>query len=146
MKIALSSISAFVVFSTLAAAWADEVKPKKTVKSEKTVKPVAVKSLEQAKSLAPGTTSVSVHYTYQMHKADLFTGIMTTLAHNPRIRHLTLRLPNSSHVKDKTLDVLRKFQSLETLELFDNRDFPAPSIFEQVVATKTLKQVKFTFR
>ena len=140
MKRSLAAITAFVVLSSLPASWAAEGKP------QKTVKPVAVTSVEQAKSLAPGTTSVSVHYTYRMHKADLFAGIMKTLARNPRIRHLSLRIPNSSHAKDKTLEVLREFQSLETLELWDARDFQAAAIFEQVAAVKSLKQVKFLFR
>ena len=71
---------------------------------------------------------------------------MTTLARKRRIRHLTLRIPNSSHVKDESLDVLRELQSLETLELLDARDFQASSIFEQIAAIKNLKQVKFSFR
>ncbi len=140
MNRALPGITALVVLSSLPASWAAEAKP------EKTVKPVAVTSLEQAKSLAPSTTSVSVDYTYQMHKADLFACIMKTLARNPRVRHLRLRIPNSSHAKDQTLDVLREFQSLERIELFDARDFQAPLIFEQVAAVKNLKHVKFWFR
>ncbi|MDA1051037.1 MAG: hypothetical protein O3C40_11240, partial [Planctomycetota bacterium] len=86
-----------------------------------------------------------MHYTYQMYKADLFRGIMTTLAQNLRLRHLTLRLPNSSHSKDDALDVLRKFETLETLELIDARDWEPPSVFEQVAALKNLKQVTFSF-
>ena len=139
MNRALPGITALVVLSSLAVSWAAEAKP------EKTVKPVAVTSLDQAESLAPGTTSVSVDYTYRMHQADQFAGIMKALARNPRIRHLRLRIPNSSHAKDQTLDVLREFQSLERLELFDARDFQAPLIFEQIAATKNLKQVKFEF-
>lgn len=114
-----------------------EAEPEKTVE---------VTSLDQAKSLAPGTTSVSVNYTYQMHKADQFAGIMKTLARHPRIRHLKLRISNSLRAKDQTLDVLREFRSLERLELFDDRSSQAASIFEQVAAVKSLKQVKFSFR
>ncbi len=139
MKRELPAITALVVLSSFAAAQADEGKP------QKTTKPVDVTSLERAKSLASDTTSVFVHYRFELQDADQFTGIMKTLAQNPRIRHLTLRLPNSSHVKDETLDVLRDFQSLETLELLDCRDFQAPSIFDQVAAIKNLKQVNFSF-
>ena len=70
---------------------------------------------------------------------------MTALERNPRLRHLTLRIPNSSHAKDEALDVLREFQSLETLALLDARDFPAAAIFEQVATMKNLKRVKFEF-
>ena len=63
-----------------------------------------------------------------------------------RVLHLKLRIPNSSHAKDQTLDVLCEFQSLERLELIDCRDFQAASIFEQVAAMKNLKHVKFWFR
>ncbi|MCH8044487.1 MAG: hypothetical protein IID44_12280 [Planctomycetes bacterium] len=140
MKKTLAAITALIVLSSLPAACAAEGK------SRKTVKPVAVTSLEQAKALAPGTTSVYVEYTYQLHKADRFTGIMKTLARNPGIRHLRLRIPNSLHAKSEALEVLREFQSLERLELFDDREFQAAAIFEQVAAMKSLKQVKFSFR
>jgi hypothetical protein len=139
VKRPLPAIITLVALSSLGVAWTDEANP------QKTVKPIQITSLDQAKSLAPSTTSVSVHYTYQMHKADLFTGIMTTLARNPQIRHLTLRIPNSSHAKDETLEVLRDFQSLETLELVDARDWKAASVFEQVAGMKKLKQVKLSF-
>lgn len=106
--------------------------------------PVEVTALDEAKSLTLDIASVFVHYRFEL-QPDQFTTIMKTLAGNPRIRHLRLHLPNSAHVKDETLDVLREFQSLETLELIDARDWEAPSIFEQVAAMRNLKQAKFSF-
>ncbi len=132
-------IAAALLMSSLVAARAEDLKPATDAK------PVAVTTLDQAKSITPRATSVIVHYTWEMHKADQFTGIMTTLARNPRIRHLTLRIPNSSHVKDEALEVLREFQSLEMLQLDDDRDWEAPSIFEQVAAMKNLQQLKMSF-
>ena len=138
MNKALSATTVLIVAALFAAASADEATPPKTVE---------VASLDRAKSLAPGTTSVSIHYTSEMHSADEFTSIMSTLARNPGIRHLTLRIPNAKHVygKHEAFDVLREFQSLETLELLDARDWKAPSVFEQVAGIKDLKRVKFSF-
>ena len=135
MNRALPAITALVIFSPLPAGWADDAKP------QKAVKPVEVKDVLQVQSLAPGTTSVSVNY----RRTDQFTAIMKTLARNPHIRHLALRLPNSRHVKEQTLDVLRDFQLLESLELRDARDWQAPLIFEHVATMKNLKRVRFEF-
>lgn len=131
-------IAAAIVLMSLVAARAEDLK------SATDDKPFAVTTLVQAKSITPRATSVIVHYTWEMHKADQFTSIMTALARNPRIRHLTLRIPNSSHVKDEALDVLREFQSLESLELDDDRDWEASSVFEQVAAMKSLQQLKMS--
>lgn len=35
---------------------------------------------------------------------------------------------------------------MESLELLDCRDFPAPRIFEQVAAMNNLKEVRFSFK
>ena len=109
------------------------------------VKAVEVTTLAQAKSLAAHTTSVRIEYTSEMDTAGEFTNIMSTLARNPGIRHLELYLPNSIHVEDQKLEVLREFRSLETLKLTDARDWKAPSVFEQVAGIKGLTDVKLSF-
>lgn len=133
-------ITALLVLSSLAAAWADEAKP------ETTVKQVQVTSPDEAKSLAPGTTSVSVRWAQQ--SKDKFTCIMKALARNRQIRHLSLFVGDTIHTYnagDEALDVLREFQSLESLEVTDGRDMTPTTLFEQVAAMKNLKQLKFTF-
>jgi len=136
MNQVVSTISAFMILSLLVPASADEVTLEKALE---------VTTLAQAQSLAPETTSVYIKYTSEMNRADEFTRIMSTLARNPGIRHLTLYIPNSNHVKDQELDVLREFKSLETLKLTDARDWKAPSVFEQVAGIKGLTEVKLSF-
>ncbi|MEX2121655.1 MAG: hypothetical protein WD847_18870 [Pirellulales bacterium] len=106
MNQSLRAITALLLLSALAAAWADEAKP------QKSDKPVEVTSVDHAQSLACPPTSVYVVYRFQLQEEDQFTTIMKTLARNPRIRHLRLRLPNSSHVKEEALDVQVKFSFL----------------------------------
>lgn len=108
--------------------------------------PLLIKTVDQAKGLAAGTTAVYVDcYRLEKPKEDRFCSIMTVLAKNPEISYLKLRIPNSSRFQDNVLEVLRQFDSVETLELADARDYPSMKIFEQVAAMKNLKQVKLRF-
>jgi len=111
--------------------------------------PVTIKSPEHAKSLPSGTTSVDVD-SYNLSKTikerRAKSGhVMAALADNPEIRHLKLRIPNSTEFKNDGLHLLREFKSLETLELVDARGWESSSVYEQVAAVKTLKHVKLSF-
>lgn len=111
---------------------------------------VTIKSPEHARSLPSGTTSVDVdcYKVSQASKERLarFRSVMAALADNPEIRHLKLRIPNSSEFKDDGLEVLREFKSLESLELVDARAaWGGSSLHEQIAAVMTLKRVKLSF-
>ena len=67
----LAAIIALIVL------WSPPARGSDDLWSQRTGEPVEVASLDQANSLPPDIASVSVHYTYQMHQADVFTGVMT---------------------------------------------------------------------
>lgn len=108
-------------------------------------KPFLVSSVEEAKSLPEGTDSVEVNYVYGLRKGGRFVALMKVLAANPGIRHLRLELPNSSHVTNTDLEVLREFKTLESFDLEDDRDFGGDEILNQTMAMPQLRKVTFEF-
>ena len=113
--------------------------------SEKVDKPVEVKDLAQANALPRDTRSVAVEYIYGLRKGGQFKAMLKSLAVHPRIRHLSIKLRNSTHVEDDVLDVLAEFESLESLDLRDSRDWEPGAFMQQVMAMQNLKHATFEF-
>jgi hypothetical protein len=108
-------------------------------------KPVKVTTLKETNALSDDTKFVEVIYFHGLQKDGQFVAIMKSLASNPNISHLRLHLPNSSHIKNEHLEVLREFKHLESFDLEDDRDFGGDDILEQTMAMPKLKQVKLEF-
>ena len=105
---------------------------------------VKIASLDDATSIATGTTSVFVDYDMAMSKQ--FTQVMKALAATDQLGHLTLRIPNSSHVREENLEVLREFRSLTSLTLRDCRDWKEPTVFDHVGTLGGLQHLVLEFR
>lgn len=107
---------------------------------------VEIESAEQVDALGAGTTAAYIDGFHLKHaRADGLRCILTALAKKQHIRHLKLRIPNSSECKDEVFEPLRELDSVETLILDDARDWKSSKIFEQVSSMKGLKKVKLAF-
>lgn len=108
--------------------------------------PTPVKTLQELKALPKETRSLLVNFTHKMAKDKTFVPLMKEIAATPRFTKFQLILPNSSHVTNKDLEVLREFKHLETFNLEDNRDFGGDIILKQAMMMPKLTKVTLGFR
>ena len=105
---------------------------------------LVLKTLAEVEKLDAKVSEVEVTYSLAMGRKR-FIPLMKALAKKEQVKHLKLILPNSSHVKNEHLEVLREFTHLENFTLNDSRDFGGDAILEQTMAMPKLKKVAFGF-
>ena len=105
---------------------------------------MVLKTLAEVEKLDAKVSEVEVTYRLAMGRKR-FIPLMKALAKKEQVKHLKLILPNSPHVKNEHLEVLREFTHLENFTLNDSRDFGGEVILEQTMAMPELKKVAFGF-
>ena len=114
--------------------------------AEKEAKKLLVlNTLAEVEKLDAKVSEVEVTFHLPMGRKKQFVPLMKALARKEQVKHLKLNLPNSMHVKNEHLEVLREFKHLERFTLNDNRDFGGDKILEQTMAMPKLKKVAFGF-
>ncbi|NNE92053.1 MAG: hypothetical protein HKN23_10435 [Verrucomicrobiales bacterium] len=107
---------------------------------------VEVASTKAVETLGPAVHSVYLKITLQNKR--VVPEMLDLLAKRPALLHLRIDLPNSEMIMlelEDEFDKLAQFETLESLEIRDKRDWRAPQIFEQVTTIPNLRELKMSF-